>query len=178
MNEHRAQPQPETDPRAEDIARAEARVRNLTDGPRLDNGIRGSLFDIMGATPSQAGPRLGTVQLVIDGAAKHTLGAWTVVGRNPTARRESETIIAVTDLARKMSNNHFAIEHDPRDGFFIRDLGSTNGTALHTPAGVTLQLEPEVRMPLPIGAQILVESHVMTVVVRKVGTPDSRSAHG
>lgn len=78
-----------------------------------------------------AGPafRPGMHSLVVDEQTKYALAPTTVVGRDP-ASTEGVTAIAVPDLARQLSPEHFRIEQDSSGSLSVTDLSSTHGTTV------------------------------------------------
>ena len=67
------------------------------------------------------------------------------IGRAPRAARPGEVLVVdpavltVTDVTRTVSKAHLAYEIDA-SGVWFTDLGSTNGSILTTPDGVTVEL--------------------------------------
>lgn len=57
------------------------------------------------------------------------LGPRTVIGRNPLARPDEETV-SLRDQSQLLSRNHVRLEVDADGTAWARDLHSTNGTML------------------------------------------------
>ena len=78
-----------------------------------------------------------------------------VVGRKPKTLDEypSATLVAVSDSTRTVSSNHALFGIDAT-GLWLADLDSTNGTAVTSPAGVRVVVEPSAPVYLESGSAL------------------------
>jgi hypothetical protein len=90
-------------------------------------------------------------QLVWDDGTRMAVYGPTLFGRNP-ARAEGVAVVPVRDETLSLSKTHFEIGGDA-DGAWVRDLHSTNGTAI-VRAGMRERLAPDARTPLRAGDRI------------------------
>lgn len=97
-----------------------------------------------------AAPR-ALAQLVWDDGTHLAVYGRTLVGRNP-ARVEGAVVVPVRDETLSLSKTHFEIGGGP-DGAWIRDLHSTNGTAI-VRGGLRETLIPDAATPLRAGDRI------------------------
>lgn len=99
--------------------------------------------------------------LVIDGNARHALGARVLVGRSPSADA-GETAVSVADLSRLMSKTHLLLENSAEGRLFVTDLGSTNGTRLETTGSATpLRLPAHTRTELDTSSVLRIGEHTL-----------------
>nr|WP_307299417.1 FHA domain-containing protein [Microbacterium natoriense] len=68
--------------------------------------------------------------LVVDETLRSSVTSRTRVGRSPAAV-DGATVVAIPDLARELSKEHFMLEYDQAGGLTVTDLSSTNGTTLN-----------------------------------------------
>jgi predicted component of type VI protein secretion system len=96
------------------------------------------------------------------------LGANAVLGRTPSPVDEHDVLLPVRDDEGTVSKNHLRIEHG-RDGVWLTDLGSTNGTRLVDEDGTT-RIPTGVRTALDDGVRVRIGRRAFTVsvVVREV----------
>jgi len=108
-----------------------------------------------------AAPR-GWVLLLADGA-RELLEGPLLVGRHPVAipDRPEARIMPVVDAGKTVSKTHALLEPAP-DGVLVRELYSTNGVAIDTPAGRRL-LPPGGQGVAPLGATIMLGSFAIVV---------------
>ncbi len=101
-------------------------------------------------------------------AARHRLQSWCsisgqrvvlvgplVIGRAPRAQttEPTATLLAVDDPTMSMSATHLMVGPQP-GGAWVQDIGSTNGSAVVDPFGVTTALIPGVRSTVVGGSSI------------------------
>lgn len=96
------------------------------------------------------------------------LPASVVLGRNPAAVDDTDSLIEVSDPDSSVSKSHVRLEHD-REGLWITDLGSTNGTELVDDEGRARVLPAGHRTALDDGTQVHIGNRVFTVS-RLMGT--------
>ncbi|MDQ1129589.1 RDD family protein [Microbacterium sp. SORGH_AS_0888] len=96
------------------------------------------------------------------------LPAAVVLGRNPSPVDDTDAVIEVADPDSSVSKNHVRLEHD-REGLWITDLGSTNGTELVDDEGRARMLPSGQRTALDDGTQVHIGNRVFTVS-RLMGT--------
>lgn len=104
--------------------------------------------------------------VTFDSGAVHWFTDTCVVGRNPEAE-PGVTTVAVPDLSRTLSKTHAALVRTA-DGVRLRDLGSTNGTALVHLDGSTVPLVPGVDVDVPVGATVRIGDHAFRL--DRIGT--------
>jgi len=95
--------------------------------------------------------------IVLDGTA--------LVGRNPAPRAGEQLpvqVIAVVDRGRSVSKTHLAIGVD-RDGVWLRDRNSTNGTIVTLADGQQILCAPEQTVRVPSGASVAFGDYWLTV---------------
>ena len=78
-----------------------------------------------------------------------------VIGRAPRAQttEPTATLLAVDDPTMSMSATHLMVGPQP-GGAWVQDIGSTNGSAVVDPFGVTTALIPGVRSTVVGGSSI------------------------
>ncbi len=120
--------------------------------------------------PSRRGPAT---------APPHPVPAWTALlddgrevpvrglvlfGRNPQPRPGEETaeLVKLADETRTVSKSHLALGLDG-ETLVVVDRGSTNGSTVTTPDGMTTVCEPEHAMPVPEGSVVSMGDHWLTV---------------
>ena len=83
--------------------------------------------------------------LVLPGGERLTVRGSGVLGRNPSATDGEQAVhlVRVQDRTRTVSKSHLAFGSDSV-GLWVRDLASTNGTAVRSADGALTELEPYV----------------------------------
>ena len=119
------------------------------------------------ARPRQAGPAAvadSALLLVFDTGQREylPLGAVAVLGRGPAPAMPTDLTITVHDDEGTVSKNHLRLEH-ARDGVWLTDLGSTNGTEVLADDGTTAALPAATRLALPEGARVRLGRRAFTV---------------
>ncbi|WP_159806862.1 FHA domain-containing protein [Cellulomonas citrea] len=74
----------------------------------------------------------------------------------------TDLTITVHDDEGTVSKNHLRLEH-ARDGVWLTDLGSTNGTEVLADDGTTAALPAATRLALPEGARVRLGRRAFTV---------------
>ncbi len=88
-------------------------------------------------------------------------GSAAVLGRSPSPVEATDTCIAVPDPDGAVSKSHLRVEHG-RDGVWLTDLGSTNGTEMLDDSGTTTPLHAGARTLLAEGDRVRVGRRVFT----------------
>lgn len=107
-------------------------------------------------------PHAGPVRVTVDGQARHMLAGTALVGRRPTAAREGQSVITVTDLTRTLSKNHLRLEVDEDGVVVVTDLGSTNGSAIVGADGYREELVPHVAVEISLHDTVTLGDHRLT----------------
>ena len=91
-------------------------------------------------------------------------GSFTLVGRAPEARPEDPQaqLIPVEDPELSVSKTHVALGVD-HGGFWLRDLGSTNGTFRLDEHGGATRCAPEEVVRIPVGGRFRLGKRVVVV---------------
>ena len=106
--------------------------------------------------PAPGGPRPASLaELVLDSGQRVVLVGPLVIGRAPRAQttEPTATLLAVDDPTMSMSATHLMVGPQP-GGAWVQDIGSTNGSAVVDPFGVTTALIPGVRSTVVGGSSI------------------------
>ena len=107
------------------------------------------------------------VVLRFDQGSVHWFRGTCVVGRNPEAEPGVATV-AVPDLSRTLSKTHVALVQTA-GAVALRDLGSTNGTAVVRPDHSFEELLPGVDVVVGAGSTVRIGDHAFSVV--RTGAP-------
>jgi hypothetical protein len=108
-------------------------------------------------TPGSAAPASGrrAVRLLAGAAPVHLLDGAILIGRSPQHRPTDPPHWALLPLDDPLlSKTHLAVGV-AADAVWVEDRRSSNGTQLVDAAGRTVELEPEVRLTVPLPAQLL-----------------------
>jgi pSer/pThr/pTyr-binding forkhead associated (FHA) protein len=111
--------------------------------------------------------RTGTWYLETADGVRHPIRSQTVIGRSPArgADHRSLGVLAFEDSSRSLSKTHALVE--PTDGgFYVQDLGSTNGTMVSSPDGEQHPVAPGERVRLDPGGVLELGEFILTVVRR------------
>lgn len=83
------------------------------------------------------------LRIRVDDGQDVELGGTVLVGRNPAPHpgEAAEQLLAVSDPGRSISKTHLHLRVD-RDGVWVTDRNSTNGSAVTTPDGLQTRLQP------------------------------------
>lgn len=83
------------------------------------------------------------LRIRVDDGRDVELGGTVLVGRNPAPQpgEAAEQLLAVSDPGRSISKTHLHLRVD-RDGVWVTDRNSTNGSAVTTPDGLQTRLQP------------------------------------
>lgn len=83
------------------------------------------------------------LRIRVDDGQDVELGGTVLVGRNPAPQpgEAAEQLLAVSDPGRSISKTHLHLRAD-RDGVWVTDRNSTNGSAVTTPDGLQTRLQP------------------------------------
>jgi len=101
---------------------------------------------------------------VLDDGREVPVRGLVLLGRNPQPRPGEETaeLVKVADETRTVSKSHLALDVDD-DGLVVVDRGSTNGSTVTTPDGVTTPCVPEQRVEAMEGSVVSMGDHWLTV---------------
>jgi hypothetical protein len=93
--------------------------------------------------------------LVLDTGRRVVLTAPLVIGRapRPQAHLVTATLLPIDDHSMSVSATHLLVGQDG-GVVWVEDTGSTNGSAVVFPSGVTQPLIPRVRVSVPFGAEV------------------------
>lgn len=116
-----------------------------------------------GRTPPTAPRPLARVIVFDDGTRLPVTGRG-LIGRSPaSAAGESPALLVpLVDDSMRISKTHAEFGVD-ETGIWIADRASRNGTVVELPGGATTQLDPGVRMTLPVGARVIVGGRSFSV---------------
>jgi hypothetical protein len=89
-------------------------------------------------------------------------GIAVVVGRAPSPQDEGDRVIRVADTEGTVSKNHVRVEH-ARDGVWVTDLGSTNGTEILEDDVPPITLGKGVRTHVDESARVRLGHRVFTI---------------
>ncbi|KGM11554.1 phosphopeptide-binding protein, partial [Cellulomonas bogoriensis 69B4 = DSM 16987] len=111
--------------------------------------------------PHAVGPDV--VLDLTDGRSIHVSGP-VLVGRNPTPRagEEDSTLVAVDDPGRSVSKTHLQLGLD-RNGVWVRDRNSTNGTVVTLVDGQQILCGSEQQVRLVPGCSVAFGDHGFAV---------------
>ncbi len=113
------------------------------------------------AAPPPPGP---SWTAILDDGREVPVGGLVLLGRNPRPRpgEESAELVKIADETRTVSKSHLALDVDG-ETLVVVDRGSTNGSTVTTPDGVTTACEPEQAVPVPEGSVVSMGDHWLTV---------------
>lgn len=97
-------------------------------------------------------PRRPQLWLDLDDGTSIAVRGRGVVGREPEVETQAAHVVTLADKKQAVSRTHLEFDVDT-SGLWVRDLGSTNGTAI-TVEGQRTSLEPGQAVPAPPGATI------------------------
>jgi hypothetical protein len=98
------------------------------------------------------------------GGRRITVRGTGLLGRDPEPRTGEDVLhlVPVEDPRRSLSKTHLQFGIDEA-GFWVRDRGSTNGTAVRTPDGSRLDCPPGTTVQVSGGSALLVGDHEVLV---------------
>jgi uncharacterized RDD family membrane protein YckC len=102
--------------------------------------------------------------VILDDGREVPVNGLVLLGRNPQPRPGEETaqLVKLADQTRTVSKSHLAL--DVRDdGLVVLDRGSTNGSTVTTPDGVTTPCQPEQPVQVSEGSVVSMGDHWLTV---------------
>jgi hypothetical protein len=101
---------------------------------------------------------------VLDDGREIDIDGLVLLGRNPQPQpgEEDAELIKVADETRTVSKSHLAIGLDAA-GLFVVDRGSTNGSTVTTPAGVSTRCQPSQVIYVPAGSIVSIGDHWMEI---------------
>lgn len=108
-------------------------------------------------------PRATFLWVVVDSGQKEKVDAALVIGREPSTSTAGERLIAVPDSTNSISRTHLRLG-PARNGVWVEDASSTNGTALRAADGKITLLEPGRRILVPAGTMIIMGKRTMTIM--------------
>lgn len=116
--------------------------------------------------PTVTGPAASAqMVLAVRGGQSYTVPAEAVVGRRPQASDPTATLIAVESASRALSRTHARIRL-VAGAVWVEDLGSANGSRLHTPDGVITPLVPGTPLAAPVGSVLELGEVRIDIAVR------------
>ncbi len=119
-----------------------------------------------GASGASA-PEASTFRAVLDDGREITVDGLVLLGRNPQPQpgEEDAQLIKLADETRTVSKSHLAIGLDAA-GIFVVDRGSTNGSTVTTPAGISTRCQPSHVIYVEPGSIVSLGDHWLEI--RKV----------
>jgi hypothetical protein len=113
--------------------------------------------------PARREEGTGTWHLDVAGRRLEVRGPG-LLGRDPQPRAGEAVVhlVPVEDPQRSLSKTHLQFGLDDR-GLWVRDRGSTNGTAVRTPDGARQPCPPDTPVPVAAGSTLLIGDHEVPV---------------
>ena len=116
--------------------------------------------------PTVTGPAASAqMVLAVRGGQSYTVPAEAVVGRRPQASDPTATLIAVESASRALSRTHARIRL-VAGAVWVEDMGSANGSRLHTPDGLVTPLVPGTPLAAPVGSVLELGEVRIDIAVR------------
>ena len=103
--------------------------------------------------------------LAVRGGASYTVPAEAVVGRRPQASDPSAQLIAIESASRALSRTHARIRLISGT-VWVEDVGSANGSRLHTPDGAITKLMAGTPLAAPVGSVLELGEVRIDIAVR------------
>ena len=102
--------------------------------------------------------------IVLDDGREIDITGLVLLGRNPHAQpgEEDAQLIKIADETRTVSKSHLAIATD-RDGAFLVDRGSTNGSTVTTSGGVSTKCRMGERVRVSEGSIVSIGDHWLQI---------------
>src|SRR5215207_5212846 len=102
--------------------------------------------------------------IVLDDGREIDITGLVLLGRNPHAQpgEEDAQLIKIADETRTVSKSHLAIATD-RDGAFLVDRGSTNGSTVTTSGGVSTKCRMGERVRVSEGSIVSIGDHWLEI---------------
>jgi len=102
--------------------------------------------------------------VVLDDGREIDITGLVLLGRNPHAQpgEEDAQLIKIADETRTVSKSHLAIATD-RDGAFLVDRGSTNGSTVTTSGGVSTKCRMGERVRVSEGSIVSIGDHWLEI---------------
>jgi len=90
------------------------------------------------------------IEFVFDTGQRVRVGQAVLLGRNPASADPSLACAAINDPDMSISKNHLEYGTGP-SGMWVKDRGSTNGSAITHPGGQPVVLAPNQETPAGVG---------------------------
>ncbi|MCL2784318.1 MAG: FHA domain-containing protein [Propionibacteriaceae bacterium] len=94
------------------------------------------------------------VDLVTDQGQRVSISGAGLLGRNPASKDPSITCVAINDPERSISKVHMEFGFD-KEGFWVKDRGSTNGSAISRDGLQHLALTPDEVVRVRVGDSLM-----------------------
>jgi len=114
-----------------------------------------------------------TAELGLPDGSKRKVGGVVLVGSDPRAAKDSETVLPLPDAGPTASKTHLRMTVGPI-AVWIEDLESETGTSIRLPDGMREMCTPGVQMHVPVGS--VIEFGDARVVLHRVIDPISGPA--
>jgi len=112
-----------------------------------------------------------TAELGLSDGSKRKTGGVVLVGSDPVASDDSESVLRLPDGGPTVSKTHLRLTIGPV-AVWVEDLESESGTSIRLPDGMRERCTPGVQMHVPVGS--VIEVGAARVVLHKVIDPISR----
>jgi uncharacterized RDD family membrane protein YckC len=131
--------------------------------PAAPVGVRDDDDPELTRMPVRRGAGTGTWHLDVAGHRLEVRGPG-LLGRDPQPRAGEEVVhlVPVEDPQRSLSKTHLQFGLDD-GGLWVRDRGSTNGTAVRTPDGARQACPPDTPVQVRAGSTLLIGDHEVPV---------------
>src|SRR5215216_2274577 len=151
-------------------ANAEGQPAGASAGPPGDRPAPNEAAGLSRISPSIAVPESARADgqtgwfVVLDDGREIDITGLVLLGRNPHAQpgEEDAQLIKIADETRTVSKSHLAIATD-RDGAFLVDRGSTNGSTVTTSGGVSTKCRMGERVRVSEGSIVSIGDHWLEI---------------
>src|SRR5215211_2430806 len=151
-------------------ANAEGQPAGASAGPPGDRPAPNEAAGLSRISPSIAVPESARADgqtgwfVVLDDGHEIDITGLVLLGRNPHAQpgEEDAQLIKIADETRTVSKSHLAIATD-RDGAFLVDRGSTNGSTVTTSGGVSTKCRMGERVRVSEGSVVSIGDHWLQI---------------
>src|SRR5215204_823658 len=151
-------------------ANAEGQPAGASAGPPGDRPAPNEAAGLSRISPSIAVPESARADgqtgwfVVLDDGREIDITGLVLLGRNPHAQpgEEDAQLIKIADETRTVSKSHLAIATD-RDGAFLVDRGSTNGSTVTTSGGVSTKCRMGERVRVSEGSIVSIGDHWLQI---------------
>src|SRR5215218_4472857 len=151
-------------------ANADGQPAGASAGPPGDRPAPNEAAGLSRISPSIAVPESARADgqtgwfVVLDDGREIDITGLVLLGRNPHAQpgEEDAQLIKIADETRTVSKSHLAIATD-RDGAFLVDRGSTNGSTVTTSGGVSTKCRMGERVRVSEGSIVSIGDHWLEI---------------